>query len=47
MYDTRDVTKRAEKCLTCHLGNDEKSVDHEMIAAGHPIFTSNSIRFRP
>jgi cell fate (sporulation/competence/biofilm development) regulator YlbF (YheA/YmcA/DUF963 family) len=36
MYDTRDVTKRAEKCLTCHLGNDEKSVDHEMIAAGHP-----------
>jgi len=36
MYDTRDVTKRAEKCLSCHLGNDEKSVDHEMIAAGHP-----------
>lgn len=36
MYDTRNVTKRAEKCLTCHLGNDEKSVDHEMIAAGHP-----------
>jgi hypothetical protein len=36
MYDTRDVTKRAEKCLTCHLGNEEKSVDHEMIAAGHP-----------
>ncbi len=36
MYDTRDVTRRAEKCLTCHLGNEEKSVDHEMIAAGHP-----------
>jgi hypothetical protein len=36
MYDTRDLTRRAEKCLTCHLGNDEKSVDHEMIAAGHP-----------
>jgi hypothetical protein len=36
MYDTRDVTKRAEKCLSCHLGNEEKSVDHEMIAAGHP-----------
>jgi Cytochrome c554 and c-prime len=36
MYDTRDLTKRAEKCLTCHLGNEEKSVDHEMIAAGHP-----------
>jgi Cytochrome c554 and c-prime len=36
MYDTRDIAKRAEKCLSCHLGNDEKSVDHEMIAAGHP-----------
>jgi hypothetical protein len=36
MYDTRDLTKRTEKCLSCHLGNDEKSVDHEMIAAGHP-----------
>jgi hypothetical protein len=36
MYDTRDLTKRSEKCLTCHLGNEDKSVDHEMIAAGHP-----------
>jgi hypothetical protein len=36
MYDTRDLTKRTEKCLGCHLGSDEKSVDHEMIAAGHP-----------
>jgi len=36
MYDTRDLTKRSEKCLSCHLGTEEKSVDHEMIAAGHP-----------
>jgi hypothetical protein len=36
MYDTRDLAKRTEKCLSCHLGNDEKLVDHEMIAAGHP-----------
>jgi hypothetical protein len=36
MYDTRDLTKRTEKCLGCHLGTDEKSVDHEMISAGHP-----------
>ena len=36
MYDTRDLTKRSEKCLSCHLGSEEKSVDHEMIAAGHP-----------
>jgi hypothetical protein len=36
MYDTKDVVKRTERCLTCHLGTAEKSVDHEMIAAGHP-----------
>lgn len=36
MYDTKDVVKRTEQCLTCHLGTADKSVDHEMIAAGHP-----------
>ena len=36
MYDTKDVVKRTDKCLTCHLGTSEKFVDHEMIAAGHP-----------
>jgi hypothetical protein len=36
MYNTRDLVKRSEKCLTCHLGTPEKSVDHELIAAGHP-----------
>lgn len=36
MVDTRDIIKRTERCLTCHLGNNEKYVDHEMIAAGHP-----------
>lgn len=36
MYDTKDVVKRTEKCLTCHLGTADKVVDHEMIAAGHP-----------
>jgi len=36
MYDTADAIRRAEKCLTCHLGNSEKFVDHELIAAGHP-----------
>lgn len=39
MYDTRNLQKRAEKCLTCHLGTPEKFVDHEMIAAGHPDLT--------
>ena len=36
MYDTRDLAKRTEKCLSCHLGGQEKFVDHQMIAAGHP-----------
>jgi hypothetical protein len=36
MYDTRDLIKRNEKCLSCHLGDATKTVDHEMIAAGHP-----------
>lgn len=36
MYDTKDLVKRTERCLTCHLGTAEKFVDHEMIAAGHP-----------
>ena len=36
MADMRDVGKRTEKCLICHLGGEEKYVDHEMIAAGHP-----------
>ena len=39
MYDTRNLIKRSEKCLTCHLGTADKFVDHEMIAAGHPDLT--------
>lgn len=36
MVDTKDLVKRTEVCLTCHLGTADKFVDHEMIAAGHP-----------
>ncbi len=36
MYDTRDIVLRTERCLECHLGTKNKSVDHEMLAAGHP-----------
>jgi hypothetical protein len=35
MYNTRDLVKRSERCLTCHLGTPDKFVDHELIAAGH------------
>jgi hypothetical protein len=36
MRDLRDPARRAENCLSCHLGTADKVVDHEMIAAGHP-----------
>lgn len=36
MYNTRDLVKRSERCLSCHLGTADKLVDHAMIAAGHP-----------
>ena len=36
MTDTRNLIRRTDKCLECHLGTKDKFVDHEMIAAGHP-----------
>ncbi len=39
MYNTKDLVKRAEKCLECHAGADGKDVTHELIGAGHPRLT--------
>ena len=39
LYDNKNLVKRAEKCLTCHLGAPGMTVDHELIAAGHPDLT--------
>jgi len=38
LVDTRDLVKRTQQCLTCHLGSSKpyQNVDHELIAAGHP-----------
>lgn len=36
MYDTRNLVKRTEKCASCHIGDETRDVDHELIAAGHP-----------
>lgn len=36
MRDLRDPIARTETCLSCHLGAEARSVDHELIAAGHP-----------
>ena len=39
LIDNRDLAVRAAKCLTCHLGAPGMTVDHELIAAGHPDLT--------
>jgi hypothetical protein len=36
MVDNWDLVRRSEQCLSCHLGDAKRYVDHEMIAAGHP-----------
>ncbi len=37
MIDLRNIPTRATTCLSCHLGNKTREVDHELIASGHPI----------
>jgi hypothetical protein len=32
----KSLEERASLCVTCHVGNREKDVNHELIAAGHP-----------
>ena len=39
MRDLRDLAIRSHTCLHCHVGTEEKSIDHQMIAAGHPDLT--------
>jgi hypothetical protein len=36
MKDLRDLSVRGQTCLSCHLGDAQKTVNHELIAAGHP-----------
>ena len=47
MTDLKNPASRATVCLNCHLGNEEKkkSVDHELIAAGHPDLFFDLARF--
>jgi hypothetical protein len=39
MRDLRDLAVRSHTCLHCHVGTEDQSVDHQMIAAGHPDLT--------
>ncbi len=36
MYPTEKVNDRANLCLSCHLGNNDKFATHRIMAAGHP-----------
>ena len=36
MYPTDQPIARAEKCLSCHLGDRERFVTHRFYSAGHP-----------
>jgi hypothetical protein len=36
MCSTEDLVFRAEQCALCHVGSAEFSVNHDLLAAGHP-----------
>jgi hypothetical protein len=36
MYPTNDPIKRAQLCLSCHMGEKERMITHRIMGAGHP-----------
>lgn len=36
MYPTADPVRRAELCLSCHMGTPERMITHRIMGAGHP-----------
>lgn len=36
MYPTADPSSRATLCLSCHMGNEDKFANHNIMGAGHP-----------
>ena len=37
MFDTKSLLVRARVCVDCHVGSPNRSVNHDLIAAGHPV----------
>jgi len=35
--DTKDTWVRARTCVACHVGSPGREVNHDLIAAGHPV----------
>ncbi|MCB1553124.1 MAG: hypothetical protein KDJ14_04880 [Xanthomonadales bacterium] len=36
LYPTEDPIKRAELCLSCHMGTADRMITHRIMGAGHP-----------
>jgi hypothetical protein len=36
LRNTKNLTVRVQLCTGCHVSHEDRDVDHEMIAAGHP-----------
>jgi hypothetical protein len=36
MYPSESPVQRAQVCLSCHMGNEEKFAGHDIMGAGHP-----------
>jgi hypothetical protein len=34
--DTKPLLTRIKSCIPCHVGSSEASIDHDLLAAGHP-----------
>lgn len=39
LYPTADPVKRAELCLSCHMGTPDRMITHRIMGAGHPRLT--------
>ncbi len=35
--DLKSILKRAQRCASCHVGDADRDMNHDLIAAGHPI----------
>ena len=42
---TKNLVARTLKCASCHVGDGEREVNHDLIAAGHPRLAFEAARF--
>lgn len=45
MVDTKNLLARGRQCASCHVGDGECDMNHDMIAAGHPPLRFGSADF--